>query len=223
MNSNQPLKNSTLSLHIAIAQPINSIELAAIYIESFPTLFRSRLGLNVCKRYFDSVIDHDGFNVLVARKGLDILGFIVLHSDLRINSSNRWMWQCWPDFLTIIYRDPLVWLKWGAKKALYPFEKWRNRKKIKKMISDTSFSIIEKRSYIDSVGVKKSARGMGVGKRLVDESVKMALKEGAQHVGLTVDVQNLAARHIYEAAGFSVTSQDRFSNTVCYHKIFQKL
>lgn len=222
MHYNQILKNSKFSPHIAIAQPTNSIELAAIYIESFPELFRSRLGLNVCKRYFESIIDHDGFNVLVARKGLEVLGYIVLHSDVRIKASKRWMWQCWPELLTILYKEPLVLLRWGVKKVFRPFELLRNRIKIKKMISDTSFSITEKRSYIDSVGVKKSFRGMGVGTQLVDESVKKALEKGAKRVGLTVDVQNLAARHLYEAAGFSVTSEDQFSNTICYHKIFRK-
>jgi DNA-binding MarR family transcriptional regulator/GNAT superfamily N-acetyltransferase len=57
--------------------------------------------------------------------------------------------------------------------------------------------------------VDPKARGLGVGARLVDESVKFARKAGYRGVTLWTHSILTAARHIYEKAGFTLTGSEK--------------
>ena len=63
--------------------------------------------------------------------------------------------------------------------------------------------------------VEPSARGLGLGQRLVDECVAFARGKGYRTLTLWTNDILAAARHIYESAGFRLVSQGR-------HKSFGK-
>src|SRR4051812_32659675 len=63
--------------------------------------------------------------------------------------------------------------------------------------------------------VEPSARGLGMGKRLVDECIRFARQIGYKKINLWTQSNLTAARNIYERAGFQITSQQK-------HKSFGK-
>jgi len=60
--------------------------------------------------------------------------------------------------------------------------------------------------------VERSARGLGLGKRLVDEAVRFAGRTGYTKVVLWTHSVLITARHIYEQAGFRLASEKKHSN-----------
>jgi DNA-binding MarR family transcriptional regulator/ribosomal protein S18 acetylase RimI-like enzyme len=56
--------------------------------------------------------------------------------------------------------------------------------------------------------VERAARGLGIGKRLVDECIRFARAAGYQKITLWTQASLLDARHLYRTAGFTCVSQE---------------
>lgn len=73
------------------------------------------------------------------------------------------------------------------------FSTWRGRKGL----------------YILDIYIAPSARGQGIGRRLIAEAARRAEARGATYIKLSVDQKNLAAVNFYETIGFAESAQDR--------------
>ena len=56
--------------------------------------------------------------------------------------------------------------------------------------------------------VERAARGLGIGKRLVDECIRFARVAGYQKITLWTQASLLDARHLYRTVGFTCVSQE---------------
>jgi ribosomal protein S18 acetylase RimI-like enzyme len=57
--------------------------------------------------------------------------------------------------------------------------------------------------------VESAARGLGIGKRLIDECVRFSRAAGYQKIALWTQSNLVAARHLYKAAGFACVAHER--------------
>lgn len=68
---------------------------------------------------------------------------------------------------------------------------------------DPDYTIPKQRIYLSRMIVKREFRNRGIGGLLIDYLVEFARKLGYKEMSLGVDMDNLAARHLYEKKGFT--------------------
>ena len=61
------------------------------------------------------------------------------------------------------------------------------------------------RGQVESVRVRSDLRGQGIGKQLMQESIRLCRERGCSLVQLTTDVKRERTRRFYEDLGFEVT------------------
>ena len=66
----------------------------------------------------------------------------------------------------------------------------------------------EKVSQLRLMLVEKKARGLGLGTRLVNQCIRFSRRAGYQKIILLTESRQMAARHIYERAGFRLVREE---------------
>lgn len=63
---------------------------------------------------------------------------------------------------------------------------------------------------IDSVEVEKSHRRQGIGTQIIELALALAKKHNVDSVELNVNMDNVAAKKLYEKMGFKKTNKDYY-------------
>ncbi len=71
--------------------------------------------------------------------------------------------------------------------------------------------------YLDSVAVIPEFRGCGVGITLINAFCERAFAEGAERIGLIVDIDNPNAERLYASQGFARVGERTFFGHRMYH------
>lgn len=75
------------------------------------------------------------------------------------------------------------------------------------------------RAALASVGVQPSSQGKGLGKLLLKAFEQAAKDEGAELLGLSVEIDNLSARKLYEESGWKIDSTTSDLHSAHYSKV----
>jgi len=75
--------------------------------------------------------------------------------------------------------------------------------------------------YLDSISVKPSAQGKGIGKQLIKTGIDWAKKLGHHTVGLLVEQNNENALKLYQKMGFVIQNEKEFMAGLYHHMIFK--
>ncbi|WP_410479115.1 GNAT family N-acetyltransferase [Pedobacter psychrodurus] len=75
--------------------------------------------------------------------------------------------------------------------------------------------------YLDSISVKPSAQGKGIGKQLIKAGIDWAKKLGHHTVGLLVEQNNENAVKLYQKMGFFIQNEKQFMGGLYHHMIFK--
>ena len=63
---------------------------------------------------------------------------------------------------------------------------------------------------VDNVEVEEQYRGQGVGTKLMQKVIELAKNRGVDSIDLNVNKENIAAKKLYEKAGFIKTNKDYY-------------
>ena len=58
-------------------------------------------------------------------------------------------------------------------------------------------------AYLEELYVAREQRGRGLGRALLEAAMECARQRGAAHIDLNTSETDVAARHLYESAGFT--------------------
>ncbi len=74
--------------------------------------------------------------------------------------------------------------------------------------------------YLDTVSVSPNHQGKGIGRKLIEAMILQAKEKGFEKVGLLVDVENPAAKKLYERIGFQVVGTKSLMGGKYEHLVF---
>lgn len=99
----------------------------------------------------------------------------------------------------------------GPEKSFESFVAEQDGKVVAAMIVYDEFSTWrgQKGAYVLDIYIAPSARGCGLGRRLIARAAEWGRARGASYVRLSVDHRNIHAVNFYEAIGFAEGSHDR--------------
>ena len=189
------MKNN-INIHEADLKEIPAI--ASIYKITFPEKTGSMLGQNTCEGYFTSMMDSGFYRILAAVYNGEVVGFSIIQIDRSNSIDNKLGWML---------SSPVEILLFLLKNPVYLFKRGINVIKVKLRKQEKSESVneipdIEKSVYLALIAVSESARGLGIGKLLLQKSIDISAETENKYLDLDVLKENTHAQKIYEKAGF---------------------
>lgn len=190
--------------------------LCAICRRSFGHSIRWQCGDRVGSYWWISVLRSTATQVVVATMNRRVVGFLVLVFDDRGWRNERSARNA-PLALRILgivssRAATVAVVRRVMQKTQTAFTR-KKKELIGRLIADVSMP----RMWIELIATDPEVRGRGVGLLLLGAAEQAAREHGYGVVGLTVSTANVAARRIYEKAGFTLISA---SGTSC---IYEKL
>ena len=192
-------------------------QIARIYRESFPTQWRVRSGQHACEQYLRCIYEHKAYEILVVETASQLVGFAILHLDMKQYLGRKWIWSVWPSVLKLVIRYPHAFLKHVLLTVA---------SKIKNCILHSSQphcsipppqDIYRKqRAYLEFMGVDLNSRSKGYGKIILQASIEEVKKHGINSFCLTVRHDNISAINLYKKVGFRKVSNNVKSNSSIY-------
>lgn len=73
--------------------------------------------------------------------------------------------------------------------------------------------------YLDCVNVHTDLQGKGIGRKLIEAFCDHAFKQGFKRIGLIVDMENPAAKKLYERLGFRVAGNKELLGHQYFHMV----
>ncbi|MBP1749625.1 MAG: GCN5-related N-acetyltransferase, partial [Deltaproteobacteria bacterium] len=138
--------------------------------------------------------------LMIALVDDEIAGFVIFHVDLQARLGRKWLLRNMVPILKFTVLNPLFTFRIAGNLliALYNSRKARMNAPVDQNLVRTRNS----RAYIETLAVKKSYRGLGVGKRLIEECIRVGRDNNKKRLGITVDTDNYTALGLYQAMGF---------------------
>jgi ribosomal protein S18 acetylase RimI-like enzyme len=190
-------------------------KLAEIYYATYPEATSSMLGLKACENYFKSVLAHKSYNVIVAQHENAVKGYAILHLDMLNFMGKSWILKSWGSIFTFILRNPLYTLNRGIA-TLNHIRKNKRKKFVRTESTIPTQQDFATTAYLHDIAVSSTARGLGVGKRLLSECIDRAKLAGLSTLRLTVHLENEPAIKLYERLGFTKASETKSRNSAIY-------
>lgn len=171
-------------------------QLVAIYREVFPDTTRSILGDKTCRQYFSSVLDNDSYDLVVAMKGAQMAGFVILHKNRCKSVGRAWILSDLQAICRLLLTSPKYVISRAAYRARSGFAHLGFRAK------SSDVGPLQRGGFIDVLAVNGSNRGQGIGRLLLSHCIALATEQGVPSLGLSVAENNLSALSLYQALGF---------------------
>lgn len=174
-------------------------ELAVLRLSSADTGLLTAVGRRPLEAFFRAAaVDPDSFGV-VAVDGARILGYaLCTTAAIRIqrgvirSTPRLWLGMAWH-----VLRHPAT-----LRRALRHLTAL-SRPRPARPPAGTTEGTPEPPLRLFDITVRGSARGRGIGRRLLDGVTEEARRRGYEAVGLSVLADNAAALHLYESSGFA--------------------
>lgn len=187
-------------------------EIAMLHREIFPNSRSTRLGWRYLRKMYRWFLEQNPRLCLVAEQEGRIVGYVV---GALAGYGRRIFRYAIMEVIFGLLVHPPMWFKKETfslsrsyLKAFSPVRVHGQNQPVKEI----SISLAD-------IGVAPSARGQGIGLRLVRKFEDAAGKLGAAQLTLSVDMDNLAARITYERCGWYVDAEYPERNSVHYSKL----
>lgn len=217
MSEINDLKTMDLAVRPMVIADLSDV--VAIHRESFPDSRSSRLGDAFLRKMYRWYMTYYPELAFVAMINSRVVGFV---TGAASGSGRRRFRYTLLEILWGIFSHPRLLFR-ADMFELWPsylmglLPKYRNAR------NSASSDNIPVKVKLDSIAVRQSARGCNVGKSLMYAFEQATQKLGVTLLVLGVEIDNTAARRLYESCGWVLVQEDATNNSASYVKEIQKV